>query len=303
MNIRNRGIYLWVILTILASAACQIDESAYNARFKPFTDQFELATGYNLLYPTETFILPGSLMEISGLSWLNDSTLACVQDEAGIIYFFNLNQGSVTERHRFSGSGDYEGIQIVEDQFYILKSNGNIYHHSLTHQTTEDIKTPLDGRNNAEGLGFDSSGNRLLIACKGRAGLEGKRVKGKAVYSYNLSEGFDVNPVFHITPGDLEVWNARQDLPLRLTKRRKAFMPSAIAVHPETTEIYLVANVGKLLIVLEPMGAIKYCVPLSPRIFRQPEGMCFGNNGDLFIANEGQDGSGRIHVFRKKLMN
>jgi uncharacterized protein YjiK len=84
-----------------------------------------------------------------------------------------------------------------------------------------------------------------------------------------------------------------------MTERRKNFMPSAIAVHPLTNEVYLLANVGKLLMVLGPQGEIRHCVPLSPRVFRQPEGICFTNTGDLVISNEGQDGSGKILVFRR----
>ena len=88
---------------------------------------------------------------------------------------------------------------------------------------------------------------------------------------------------------------------MNLTKRKKAFMPSGIAVHPETRDIYIVATVGKLLIVLNPEGHTKHLVPLSPRVFRQPEGICFTTGGDLIISNEGQDGRGKIQLFKRRI--
>jgi len=300
MKARISSTYLLVVLTVLYGVSCQLEESNYNARFKPFTHEFALLSGYNLLEPTETFILPQELTEISGLATVNDSILACVQDEAGVIYLYNLNQEKVVERHRFAGGGDFEGIEIVGDQAYVLKSNGNIYQYSFENKTTNTIKTLLKRANNAEGLSFDSLNNRLLIACKNQAGLGGEKLPGKAVYSYNLATGFAPDPVFLITPIELEWWNEKQANPLRLTNRKKAFMPSAIAIHPESRDIFMLATVGKLLMVLSPTGKLKHVVPLSPRVFRQPEGICFTSSGHLIISNEGQDGNGKIHLFRKE---
>lgn len=288
-----------LIVSGVMQLSCGFDNSSYNARFQPFTDNFYNATGYQLLEPSQTYFLPDILNEISGLSTLNDSVLACVQDESGVIFMYGLNEKGIIDRHRFAGAGDFEGIQIIGEQAFVLKSNGEIYRYNLRTDKTKVFETPLKRKNNAEGLGFDPDNNRLLIACKGRPGLGSNDLNGRAVYSYHLTQGFDPEILYLITPEDLESWNQAQPEPLNLTQRQKNFMPSGIAVHPFTSEVYLLANVGKLLIVLTPEGEIKYCVPLSPRIFRQPEGICFTSKGDLIISNEGQDGSGKILVFAK----
>lgn len=299
MKVELGGVYFWAFCIIINLAACRFSESDYNDHFQPFTKEFAKITGYNLLQPSETFILPEVLTEISGLAMMNDTVVACVQDEMGAIFLYSLTERKIIERIRFGKSGDFEGIEIIEDMAYVLKSNGKIYQFSFREHTTITLNTPLKGANNAEGLAFHPEYDQLLIACKGRAGLNGKSVEGKAVYGYHLTQGFDPDPVFLITSKQLEFWNDQQTTPMNLTKRKKAFMPSGIAVHPETRDIYIVATVGKLLIVLSPEGHIKHCVPLSPRVFRQPEGICFTTSGDLIISNEGQDGRGKIQLFKR----
>ncbi len=299
MNVRIGGVYFWAFYIIISAVACQSSESDYNAHFQPFTKEFADITGYNLLQPSETFILPEVLREISGLTVIGDTVLACIQDEMGTIFFYSLKERKIVDRLKFGGSGDYEGIEIFGNQAYVLKSNGRIYVVSLKDATTITWSTPLKAINNAEGLAYDSKNSQLLIACKGSGGLNGKSIEGKAIYAYHLSQGFNRDPVFLVTSKDLESWNDQQTNPIKLTKRKKAFMPSGIAVHPETKDIYLIATVGKLLIVLDPEGFIKHCVPLSPRVFRQPEGICFTTGGDLIISNEGPYGSAKIQLFKR----
>lgn len=297
MNVRIRIIYTYGLVLLMVLLSCKPDDIAYKARYQPFTEKFARGTGYNLLEPYHTYILPETLTEISGLSTISDSLVACIQDETGIIFTYSLDSGEIVDKQRFEGGGDYEGIQIVGDIVYILKSNGKIYRYALAEKTTELLKTPLKGKNDAEGLGFDPKRNRLLIACKAKPGLDGIDVKGRAIYEYHLENGFNSEIAYLVTPEDLERWNNDQKKPINLNQRRRNFMPSGIAVHPITGEIYLLANVGKLLLVLTPDGIIKHGVPLAPRIFRQPEGICFTSSGTLIIANEGQDGNGKIHMF------
>ena len=284
---------------VFALVSCQLEESNYNAKYLPFTNQFLEKRGYNLLEPTETFVLPETLTEISALALVNDSTVACVEDESGVIFLFSLKKGKMVDQLRFAGPGDYEGLELVGDLAYVLKSNGNLYEYSFSDMTTNTIKTPLKRSNNPEGLAYDSANHRLLIACKGKPGLGENKMDGKTIYSYHLDQGFNSTPAYHITPDDLRSWNEQQELPINLTKRKTSFMPSAVGIHPLTGDIYVLATVGKLLIILDSTGAIKDCMPLSPRVFRQPEGICFTSKGDLVISSEGQDGNGKIQFFKR----
>ncbi|MCE3280799.1 MAG: hypothetical protein K0S44_2990 [Bacteroidetes bacterium] len=58
------------------------------------------------------WIMPKELNEISGISFVDEDLLACVQDEKGTIYLFDLERNLITKRIKFSGKGDYEAIAI-----------------------------------------------------------------------------------------------------------------------------------------------------------------------------------------------
>ena len=269
----------------------------------PSTQAFMEETGYNLLEPSKSYTLPETLTEISGLALVNDSILACVEDESGVIFIFSLSKGKMVDQLRFAGPGDYEGIALAGDHAYILKSNGSLYQYSIKDQTTNIIKTPLKRTNNPEGLAYDSVNNRLLILCKGAAGLAGTKIEGKAIYAYYLSTGFNPEPIIVTTDETMSAWNKKQPAQLQISHKRMNFMPSAIELNPLNGDLYILASIGKVLLVLSSTGEIKHYAPLSPRVFRQPEGICFTSTGDLIISNEGQDGSAVIQVFSRKLVN
>ena len=60
----------------------------------------------------------------------------------------------------------------------------------------------------------------------------------------------------------------------------------------------MISSVGKLLIVLNRKGKVLDVKELDPKMFRQPEGICFSPTGDMFISNEGQGGKGYILKFQ-----
>ena len=69
------------------------------------------------------------------------------------------------------------------------------------------------------------------------------------------------------------------------------FKPSAIAIHPRSGYIYLLASVGKILMVVDPASnQIMHIQLLNEKEFPQPEGMAFDANNHLLISSEGVDG-------------
>ena len=57
--------------------------------------------------------LPEVLEEVSGIHYLSGNKMACVQDEDGIIFIYNLDTDLVEKTINFSKSGDYEGVARV----------------------------------------------------------------------------------------------------------------------------------------------------------------------------------------------
>ena len=68
--------------------------------------------GYDLENPKEKIKLHYDLQEISGLSIVENGVLACVQDELGRVYFYDLNEKEIIKNIKFAKSGDYEGIEV-----------------------------------------------------------------------------------------------------------------------------------------------------------------------------------------------
>lgn len=275
------------VLVLFGLTACS-QQPAKNVLFERPGYHFP----YQLTEPGQSWQLQGELMEISGLGFINSNRLACIQDEKAIIYTFNLGSGKVDSRVVFGDDGDYEGIEIVGDDAWVLKSNGMLFR--VAGYLKEGVpvvnkyKTALTGKNDAEGLAYDPSGNSLLVACKENPyiGIEGGS-GFKAVYSFNLeARQLDTEPFLLINPDTIKHYSGNT-----------VFGPSGIAIQPATGNIFIVGSVGKLLLVFSAKGEILAVVKLNPMIFPQPEGICFSPEGTLYISNEGAGRGGTILKF------
>lgn len=267
---------------------------------------------YDLVSPSAKYKLPGSLAEISGISYYQPNRIACIQDEKGLIYIYDLKKERISSKHLFGKSGDYEGLAVVGDTAYILRSDGVIIKvEDFTNKGRNVIKisTPLSTRNDAEGLVFDSATHALWIACKGSSTLspDAKNNGYKAVFRFDLSaEKLSDDPLFLVDLARLPVmgkssWVRKQSVrlgqALKLLGEDWNFQPSGIAIHPVEDDIYIISHIGKRLVVLDRNGEIRSVNRLDPKTFRQPEGICFSPEGDLFISNEGDGGNGNILKF------
>tara|TARA_R110001592_G_scaffold181600_1_gene424395 strand:- start:1054 stop:1890 length:837 start_codon:yes stop_codon:yes gene_type:complete len=247
---------------------------------------------YNLESPSVTYRLPSILEEISALSYYAPNQLAALNDEQGRVYIYDLDKKEIIQRIRFEGNGDFEGLELVGKDMYAIKSNGKLYKFNIDIEgVVETIDTPFTSENDVEGLGYDKSSNNLLIALKGKGDIDHVKVKGKAVYGYNLTtEKFSKTPLFILQDKDIE---------RVLGSNSSKFRPSAIAVHPISGDIYMIASVGSALVVFNNDGSPKNLSILKRSLFPQPEGIAFMPNGDLFISNE-DDHGGTILRFNMK---
>jgi uncharacterized protein YjiK len=265
---------------------------------------------YDLSHPTEKYKMPGSLTEISGINVYRKSKLVCVQDESGKVFIYDLKKGDVKQAILFGKKGDYEAIANVNDTIYVLSSNGNLHQiiaFDSPEQHTVVFNTSLNKGNNTEGLCYDSLSRRLLIACKNDPGQNLKGVR--AVYAFDLRTMQLVEkPVFTIQLEALKKFLVDNDKEKLITdeirdlfdpeKGDVTFQPSEIAIHPLTNDFYMISTVGKLLVVLDHSGQIKFIKALDASLFKQPEGLCFHRDGTMFISDEGRKGNGNILEFK-----
>lgn len=271
---------------------------------------------YDLNEPDKKSKLPSELREISGIQYLGDGLIAGVEDEHGIIYIINFDEGQIEEEIKFEDRGDFEGIAIVNSTAWVLKSNGNLYRvkhfkKGKDDRKTKKFETALSKANDTEGLTYDAANNRLLIACKGHPFTDeqdGKHIK--AIYAFDLqNEELIPEPIMLI---DLKVVQEIKDynwfssigisIMSRLDENKGdvSFQPSDIAIHPISGNYYVIGAVGDLLIVFSPEGYSLAAVELPDGVFKQAEGICFDNDADMFICNEGGEGKGNILKFKNK---
>lgn len=260
---------------------------------------------YNLHEPKDKYPLPYSLAEISGLSFLPPNSLLTIQDERGILYEFNLTSKKIAQSIKFDSKNDFEGIELVGDSIFILESDGDIRMFLLSDSSNASknmvhIDTELTAKNDSEGLGYDPSRNCLLIACKASGEVNQNGVKGKAVYRFSLETmKLEPTPIFTVTKKSLEIYfekGKKRDY----EAERFRFEPSAVAFNPVDKLFYVLASVGKMIIVFDTKGNIQatYSVPSSLLI--QPEGLCFSPSGDMFISSEGDGEKGYVIQYSMK---
>jgi len=271
---------------------------------------------YDLSEPDKKTKLPSDLREISGIQVLGNGLIAAVEDEHGIIYIVDFESGEIKDKIKFGDRGDYEGIVLVGKTAWTLKSNGNLYQVKDFEKGEDDLKTEkyetgLSKKNDTEGLAYDKRNDRLLIACKGHPFPDDKEgTHLKAIYSFDLEEKqLQPEPLILIeldTLKDLKDYNLFSSMGIRImsyfdeNKGDVTFQPSDIAIHPISGNYYIIGAVGDLLLVYSPDGKLLSVVILEDSIFKQAEGICFDNNGDLYISNEGGDGKGNILKFNNK---
>jgi len=268
---------------------------------------------YQLSLPDTTFELPPILVEISGLSMSSSTERLCaIQDEDGIVFKINKKDGTLEEKFKFWKNGDYEGIEMVDNNIYVVKSTGTIYEIINWGQTTQKVNkfnTFLKKENDVEGLAYDAKSHSLLIACKGLPAtgesFEVARLK-KVIYSFDLNtKELSFDPRFEINLSNIHDFLKTCPLEKNIEKlisffqpdQNLTFSPSAIAIHPISGHIYILSSSKKIIIVLNAEGSIIHIDRLNKKVHRQPEGLTFDKDGTLYLSNEGKKGKACIHRF------
>jgi uncharacterized protein YjiK len=255
---------------------------------------------YAIDTPEKTIDFSDELIEVSDLSYIGSGKLACIHDEEGIIFIINSDDGKITNRYRFAGRGDFEGLAVTNGVAYAVNSSGVIYEVRDYDKKPEVIsyETFLSEHNNVEGLCFDPSGNNLLLLCKGKPGSGLDPKKFRSVYAFDLtSKKMKNEPFLTVSIDKIERQLNRNK---EENKKKFTFQPSGIALHPISGNYFIIASAGKLIVEVSPAGEVLHSRHLSSRIFQQPEGITFDKQGGMYISNEGKDGSATLLYFSQK---
>ncbi len=229
---------------------------------------------------TKTWDLPDALNEVSGITWIADNLIACVQDEVGKIFIYDLAKKTIVKEISFAEPGDYEGIAVVGKDAYVMRSDGLLYHVKNYRESNKKVsktQTKFLVKNNMESLFFDNKSNSLLTMPKDRDEDD----EYKNIYQLSLqSEKPEAKTLAKISM-DAEL--------LKSFKKKKSYQtlnPSEIAINPTNRLVFVLEGKHPKLLILDINGNIKRIYKLDKSDFAQPEGLTFSPDGRMFIANE-----------------
>ncbi len=278
------------------------------ARARLLPDSLRPAFAYDLSAPAATYILPEDLVEVSGVSWVGPGQLAMIQDEKGHIYLLDEQQPEVIAEHDFGKKGDYEDIAVVGDTAFVLRSDGVLFE-VPGFQSAEEVESQvyrsfLREADDTEGLCLHPEGY-LLIVAKNVPLIDGKPTQHlRAIYRCDRpSLQVRTDPWMLIDLYEIKVWLIETPgVDPKLAEgfdpmRTKDFMPSGLAVHPQTGHLYVISSTGKMLLVYDQQQRLLAVRTLPRASFPQPEGICFSPEGKLYLTNEGRKAEGTLLKF------
>lgn len=242
----------------------------------------------------EVVKLPKKLKEISGLEgWNQPGQLLAVQDEDGVFFIVDANNGTIVEEFNFGKDRDYEGIARKGNDIYVLERDGDLHHLAFTagqaEYEAEKLETDFSYRNDTEGICYDPETNSLLIVPKEDQFVSAEENNyQRGIYS------FDLNTLSMRTEPTYVIDQFAVGQVVYGKNRPYLMKPSGVSVDPITKDIFVIASVGNIMVVIDRDSKIKHIELLKEKIFRQPEGICFDAEGNLYISSEGRGSKGVI---------
>ena len=290
--------FLLMICMNLLSCTNATDKSRHLADHKGTS-----AIGYNMSKPDKTIILPLILQEISGITLIDSTSVACIQDESGIVFIFDLLKNEITNQVLFHSAGDYEGIAMADSTIYVLRSDGVLFQilNYKSSGSSGNIYSVGIPSSDYEGLCYDQKNHRLLIAPKSNPWHGPKNEKKHPVYAIDLPSGiFLGETVLEIDLTAINKFAADNKIITTGSDSVISFSPSAIGINPVTDKLYVLSGAERMLFVFDMSGTIEFIERLDPGIFNAAEGISFFGNGDMMISNEGRLNPPSMLIFSYK---
>jgi uncharacterized protein YjiK len=246
---------------------------------------------YVLTEPAAELRLAGRLREISGLAVTPDGRVFAHDDERAVIYQLDPRTGDLLKGFAMGdpvARGDFEGIEVVGDRFYLVSSTGTIYE---SPEGSDDDRLLFNTYGSVagracelEGLGFEPADATLLLLCK--TSRDPAFTDFVTVFRWSPERGAAVDPPLRIPLTEVE----------RATDQR-GFAASGIARDPATGAYVIIAARDFAIVAVSPGGEVLGGARLDRDRHPQAEGIVFGADGSLLIADEGRDGRPRLTIY------
>jgi uncharacterized protein YjiK len=258
-----------------------------------FAQQSVLQTFPLTLESMRQWKLPDRLNEISGLALSPDGRLFAVADEEAAIYELDYDKGRIIKAFAFGKPvqrGDFEGIAILDDKFWLTTSSGEIFSGSEGDDGEqvefERYRTRLGSSCEIEGLAADQKSQSLILACKKLS--KGSDLDGLAIFSWSVLQQKVV--------AERTVLMPEREIRRRLNTDN--FHPSGIAVASGTGHFLIVASRQRALVELTANGELVAAKKLDlVSRHTQPEGIEITEDARLLVSDEGGNHKARLAVY------
>jgi uncharacterized protein YjiK len=225
--------------------------------------------------------LPAALREVSGLASTADGRVFAHADESATISEVDARTGAVRKTFRLGAiveKGDFEGLAIAGDRFFLVTSQGLIYAAREGQANGAVSFTRHDSGAGSvceiEGLAYDLVGDRLLLPCKNTLRAEFRNrliVLAVPLRTMRVQTTPVVAVPFGALPGVLS----------------RGVRPTSLEVRPRTGTWVLLSSQPAALIELSPQGKVLGTAVLSGKRHGQAEGLTFMPDLTLLITDEG----------------
>lgn len=246
-----------------------------------------------LAEPAAELRMPGRLREISGLAVSGDGRVFAHDDERAVIYEIDVRGGELVKAFAMGdvpARGDFEGIAVVDDRFFLVTSDGVIYESAEGEDDDRllfnTFGTGVGRLCEVEGLTHEPSDRTLLLLCK--TARDPALEPYVAIFRWSLVDRAMAAPPLLIDLAEVEA----------ATDQRN-FAASAIDRDPQSGNYVLIAGPDRAIVAVSPDGRVLGGARLDEDRHRQAEGIAFGSDGRMLIADEGAGRRARITAYSR----
>lgn len=292
----KRQLAFSLVLATLSFIATKAIESYGVDHFYVYqATHFQKESGYfDLQHPVSIQYLPTGLIPLTEIASMDSLHLMAMQG-SGLNGLVRLNSDSnsfsilspLKSKHHLSA------FVQVDSTLYLFDDRMDVYTSTFPYDSSSTRKISQERPNwKSTSACFHQATHRIYFNPE-IDHPETNRLR--AVYTYSLNKNRYVSePLFSYDVDAVERFasehgiriHANRVTALKDTVFGLTVIPSAIAVHPKTNEVYILSAVDHSLVVFDQFGVITNYSELDAGLFPNPTGLTFAQNGDLLISNE-----------------